>query len=216
MSPRQSSLVARMERSVIRDSCVRGSRSPDFAALHPGYDPLRCPTGKTHHHWVNRSPSKHSYLQKFWFAVQPWTSRPATRGVSRPSRDAGRGAVDATASARRVGCRAEILREQRHARYDTALTASPFGFDGERTPAVDDADGDVRGRRSRVVLTPGVCASSHAVMWRLNRARASASCMATGAIVHRSPGRARRTPLKPTAQGRPGCLRRHLWSARAH
>jgi hypothetical protein len=63
----------------------------------------------------------------------------------------------------------------------------------------------VRGRRSRVVLTPGVCASSPAVMWRPNRARASAIGRVTGAIVHRSPGRARRTPLKPSAQGRPGC-----------
>jgi len=52
---------------------------------------------------------------------------------------------------------------------------------------------DVRGRTSRVVLTPGVCASSPAVMWRPDRARASVICMATGAIVHRSPGRARRT-----------------------
>ncbi|MFB6449622.1 hypothetical protein [Bradyrhizobium tunisiense] len=29
-------------------------------------------------------------------------------------------------------------REQRLARYDTALTASSFGRDGERTPAVAD------------------------------------------------------------------------------
>jgi|GEM_PF-5504059 len=67
--------------------------------------------------------------------------------------------------------------------------------------------GDVRGRRSRVVLTPGVCASSPAVMPRPNRVRTSAICRAMGAIVHRSPGRARRTPLKP----RPGD-RHHLWS----
>ncbi|MET4118512.1 hypothetical protein ABIB90_005538 [Bradyrhizobium sp. JR4.1] len=75
---------------------------------------------------------------------------------------------------------------------------------GEHTQALDDFGGTVRGRRSRVVLTPGVCASSLAVMWRPNRARASAIGGATGAIVHRSPGRARRTPLKPSAQGRPG------------
>ena len=36
-------------------------------------------------------------------------------------------------------------REQRHARYDTALTASSFGPDGERTPAIGDRGGDVRG-----------------------------------------------------------------------
>ena len=55
-----------------------------------------------------------------------------------------------------------------------------------------------------MVLTPGVCASSLAVMLRSDRTRASAIREATGAIVHRSPGRARRTPLKPFAQGRPG------------
>ena len=40
-------------------------------------------------------------------------------------------------------------------------------------------------------------------------ARASISGEATGAIVQRSPRRARRTPLKPSAQGRPGD-RQHL------
>ncbi|MGY4352597.1 hypothetical protein ACVWXM_009090 [Bradyrhizobium sp. GM7.3] len=75
---------------------------------------------------------------------------------------------------------------------------------GEHTQALDDFGRTVRGRRSRVVLTPGVCASSLAVMWRPDRARASAIGQATGAIVHRSPGSARRTPLKPSAQGRPG------------
>ncbi|SDJ24006.1 hypothetical protein SAMN05216338_104384 [Bradyrhizobium sp. Rc2d] len=75
---------------------------------------------------------------------------------------------------------------------------------GEHTQASRHSGGTVRGRRSRVVLTPGVCASRLAVMWRPDRARASAICKTTGAIVHRSPGRARRTPLKPSAQGRPG------------
>ncbi|PJG57156.1 hypothetical protein CVM73_01760 [Bradyrhizobium forestalis] len=76
----------------------------------------------------------------------------------------------ATASARDVGCRAGN-REQRQTRYDTALTVSLFGPDGERTPAVGNADEDVRGRRSRVVPTPGVCASRLAVMWRPTGAR---------------------------------------------
>jgi hypothetical protein len=35
---------------------------------------------------------------------------------------------------------------------------------GEHTQALDDLGGTVRGLRSRVVLTPGVCASSLAVM----------------------------------------------------
>ncbi|TCU68578.1 hypothetical protein EDE08_10916 [Bradyrhizobium sp. R2.2-H] len=42
-------------------------------------------------------------------------------------------------------------------------------------------------------------------------ARIRESRKATGAIVQRSPRRARRTPLKPSAQGRPGD-RQHLWS----
>ena len=49
-------------------------------------------------------------------------------------------------------------------------------------------------RQNRVVLAPGVCAPSVAVMWRPNRVRASAIRKATGAIVHRSPGRARHKP----------------------
>ena len=72
---------------------------------------------------------------------------PATRGVSRSSRDAGRDAMAATAPARDGGCRAGD-REQRQARYDTAMTASSNGLDGERTPAVENpartcADGEV-------------------------------------------------------------------------
>ena len=49
-------------------------------------------------------------------------------------------------------------------------------------------------RQNRVVLAPGVCAPSLAVMRRPDRARASVICKATGAIVHRSPGRARHKP----------------------
>ncbi|RZM87837.1 hypothetical protein CWO91_42660 [Bradyrhizobium genosp. SA-3] len=48
-----------------------------------------------------------------------------------------------------------------------------------------------------MVLAPGVCAPSLAVMSRPDRARASAIGKATGAIVHRSPGRARHKPFQP-------------------
>jgi hypothetical protein len=47
------SAVARMERSAIRGNRIRGCGSPDFAPLDPGYDPLRCPTGKTRKRQVN-------------------------------------------------------------------------------------------------------------------------------------------------------------------
>jgi len=51
-----------------------------------------------------------------------------------------------------------------------------------------------RVRQNRVVLTPGVCASSLAIARK-----------ATGAIVHRSPGRARHKPSNHCA-GKAGCL----------
>ena len=93
-------------------------------------------------------------------------------------------------------------REQRPARYDTATTASSHGLHGERTPAVEDpagmcADGEVvwSWRPGSGVKSCGDVAANR---------RASEIRRATGAIVHRSPRRARRTPLKPSAQGRPG------------
>jgi hypothetical protein len=60
--------------------------------------------------------------------------------------------------------------------------------------SVAHTTGVIRVRQNRVVLAPGVCASSLVVMWRPNRAHASAIRKATGAIVHRSPGRARHKP----------------------
>ena len=51
-----------------------------------------------------------------------------------------------------------------------------------------------RVRQKRVVLTPGVCASRLAVVKRPDRVRASVIGKTTGAIVHRSPGRARHKP----------------------
>ncbi|WP_156937145.1 hypothetical protein [Bradyrhizobium sp. WSM2254] len=70
------------------------------------------------------------------------------------------------------------------------------GFAGRATVSKNVArtTGAICVRQNRVVLAPGVCASSLAVMLRPNRARASVICTATGAIVHRSPGRARHKP----------------------
>jgi hypothetical protein len=130
-----------------------------------------------------------------------------------PARDKGRIAIvtnrglgcDGRDGVGRNGhCRAALAVSNGVCAYDTTLTASSHGFGREHTPALEATCEDVRGRRSRVVLTPGVCASSPAVIRRPNRARASVIGRATGAIVQRSPGRARRTPLKPFAQGRPG------------
>jgi len=53
-----------MERSVIR-GLVLGAQTPDYAALHPGYKIMRCPTGKTSQPSVNRHSPKYSPLQNF-------------------------------------------------------------------------------------------------------------------------------------------------------
>jgi len=63
---------------------------------------------------------------------------------------------------------------------------------------------DVRGRRSRVVLTPGVCASSLAVMWRPDRARASAIRERDGGNSASLPEESTKDTVKTIAQGRPG------------
>ena len=82
-------------------------------------------------------------------------------------------------------------------------------FAGRATVSEDlvPTTGVIGVRPNRVVLAPGVCAPSLVVVRRPNRARASVIRKATGAIVHRSPGRARHKPFQPSAQGRPGCLR---------
>ena len=90
-----------------------------------------------------------------------------------------------------------------------AVTAFLFGFGGEHARASECLGRDARGRQKRVVLTPGACASSLAVMKRPDRARTSVIRKATGAIVHRSPGRARHKPQNHCA-GKAGLLRPHL------
>jgi len=52
-----------------------------------------------------------------------------------------------------------------------AVTAFLFGIGGEHARAADGSGRDVRGRQKRVVLTPGVCASRLAAMWRPTGAR---------------------------------------------
>ncbi len=74
--------------------------------------------------------------------------------------DVGWDAVAATASSRQVGCRAGN-RERRLARYDTALTASRFGLDGERTPAIEDCErGCARTEKSCGPDARGLCVKS--------------------------------------------------------
>jgi hypothetical protein len=110
-------------------------------------------------------------------------SHPTTRGVSRSSRTRGADAVDAAAFCAQRDCRAgdEPVSDQRHA--------------DERCCCV---------RRSRVVLTPRrwrqVCGRQVSPTGR-GQATYSAS---DGGKRARSPGRARRKPLKPLRAGMPG------------
>ena len=103
----------------------------------------------------------------------------------------------ATASAREQAA-GRRSRERQAARYDTALTASWHGLRGERTPAAQEPSHDVRGRRSRVVLASGSWRQALAAMWRPTGPRIARTLGVTGARVHRSPGRARRTPFQPS------------------
>jgi hypothetical protein len=111
------------------------------------HHPLCCPTGKTPQRWVDGPVQKYSYLQKFGFAVQAWTSRPP-QGAFRDRHEARAGMRWPRRRRRVMVLQGGETREQLQARYDTALTASSNGLDGERTPAVEDpamtcADGEV-------------------------------------------------------------------------
>jgi len=132
---------------------------------------LRCPSGKTRERWVNAQGQKYSTLPKFGNGVCVASLRPKEEGRIAIVTNAGRTAVDVS----HIGAK---------------------GFAGRVTVSggIAHTTGVARVRQNRVVLTPGACASSLAVMWRPDRVRASASREATGAIVHRSPGRARHKP----------------------
>ncbi|MGL3108662.1 hypothetical protein [Bradyrhizobium sp. BR 1432] len=124
--------VARMERSVIRDRCVRTDGIPDCAALHPGYKTLRCPSGKTRKPWVN---ARRQNIPLYRNSEMTYVSRnPAQgRGAYRDRHERGRAAVDVD----HTGAK---------------------GFAGRATvsESVTPTTGAVRVRPNRVVLAPGV------------------------------------------------------------
>jgi hypothetical protein len=159
--------------------------------------------GETRQRWVNRTPQRYSYLQKFDFDVCIVPSRPP-QGAFRDRHET-RAGMRWPRRRRRVRLVAgRRSREQPPARYDTALTAFLFGLDGERTPAVGDCGRErARTEKSCGPDARGLCVKSCGDV-AANRCAHQSSARATGAIVHRSPRRARRTPLKPSAQGRPG------------
>ena len=135
------------------------------------------------------------------------SSRPSQRGASRSSRDAGRGAVDAVAPARKAMTGRATVSQAR--RGTTRRGHSGFGRRRRRAHASPWRSGRSRPRTEKScgpdARSSGVKSGGDAATNR----RASISREATGAIVQRSPRRARRTPLKPSAQGRPGD-RQHL------
>ncbi len=138
---------------------------------HDIHKALCCPTGKTPESWVNAFGQKYSTLPKFGNRVCVAASRPNEEGRIAIVTNAGRVAVD-------VG----------------HIGAEGFAGRATVSKTVAHTTGVIRVRQNRVVLAPGVCAPSLAVMWRSNRARASVIHKATGAIVQRSPGRVRHKP----------------------
>ncbi len=162
-----------MDRSEVRD-LVPAWMDTRIASLIRGYETLRCLSGKTPKLSVNPCRKKYSTLPKFGIAYIPPHSGPRKRGVSRSSRHAGRAAVDAG----HIGAK------------DFAGRATVSG-DLARTTGV------ISVRPNRVVQAPGVCAPSLAVMCAARPGTHIAIRRATGAIVHRSPGRARHKLFQP-------------------
>ena len=117
----------------------RDSGRPDCApsARATRYNPLRCPTGKTRHGSVNPHSERYSTLPKFGNVVCVAAARPKEEGRIAIVTNAGRTAVD-------VG------------------HIGAIGFAGRATVSegLAHTTGVIGVRQNRVVLTPGVCASS--------------------------------------------------------
>jgi hypothetical protein len=119
----------------------RADGIPDCAALHPGYEILRCPTGKTRQPWVETARQKYSTLPKFGNGVSIAATRPKEEGRIAIVTNAGRAAVD-------VG----------------HIGAKVFAGRATVSRSVARTTGEIRVRQNRVVLAPGVCAPSLVVM----------------------------------------------------
>nr|WP_249799640.1 hypothetical protein [Bradyrhizobium sp. 15] len=107
---------------------------------------MRCPTGKTPQWSVNTPHQKYSTLPKFGNGVCVAATRPKEEGRIAIVTNAGRTAVDVG----HIGAK---------------------GFAGRLTVSegLAHTTGVIGVRQNRVVLTPGVCASSVAVMSRPDR-----------------------------------------------
>ena len=99
--------------------------------------------------------------------------------------------------------------------HDTTLTASSHGFGREHTPAPEATCEDVRGRTSRVVLTPGACASSPAVMRVAQPGARISHPQGDGGNSASLPGESTKDTLKPSRrEGR--AIRRTCGPPRVH
>src|SRR3954453_4262445 len=107
-----------------------------------GYKPLHCPSGETPKLSVNSSSQKYSTLPKFGKGVCVAATRPKEEGRIAIVTNAGRAAVDASYIGAKGFARRATVSE-----------------DVARTTGVACV------RQNRVVLAPGVCAPSVAVMW---------------------------------------------------
>src|SRR3954467_118299 len=102
---------------------------------------LRCPSGKTRHPLVDAGHRKYSTLPKFGNGVCVASTRPKEEGRIAIVTNAGRTAVD-------VG----------------HIGAKDFAGRATVSEGVARTTGVIGVRQNRVVLTPGVCASSLVVM----------------------------------------------------
>jgi hypothetical protein len=98
---------------------------------------------------------------------------------------------------------------------DTTLTASSHGFGREHTPAPEATCEDVRGRTSRVVLTPGAFASSLAVIRVAQPGAHISHPQGDGGNSASLPGESTKDTLKPSRrEGR--AIRRTCGPPRVH
>jgi hypothetical protein len=124
--------------------------NPGYRFAHPRYEILRCPTGKTPKPGVNPHRQKYSTLPKFGNGVSIAATRPKEEGRIAIVTNAGWAVMDAD-----------------------DIGAKAFAGRATVSEGVARTTGVIGVRPNRVVLAPGVCAPSLAVMWRPDRARTS-------------------------------------------
>jgi hypothetical protein len=112
---------------------------PCFAAARPIAPTIPCVARRAKHASAGSSVSGKN-IRIYRSSVLPYKPEHPARHKGRfaivTGRGPGCGGRDGVGA--RCGLQGGEIREQRQARYDTALTASSNGLDGERTPAVEN------------------------------------------------------------------------------